>query len=335
MYKFSPEELDLLNSTDYASKEIHDQILILITKIFKNKVHFCDPVSKVELYAPIIIEVKEVEMLWDQTVDYLRHKRQEFEIGTISIGGSQRNSYHTAQKRFSNSNVTGTKSPKFELIVADTLAVLKTTIPIKQQCIYSNFLGNGIKPIYKAIDDLGYKVTLATGENSTREKNESFQKYNTKEANVLTMSSVGGLGLTFKNTDILRFADAFENEAMESQCIHRFSRIGARDDQKKGDPIPPVLVVKYVSIFPKAYTPEQSRATCDYFYKNYCDKKWGTKQELFNCPEEKFIDLLIEKIVKEEESETIDQKLLKSNQIKEQTLTPLKAKIAELGTLRK
>jgi SNF2 domain-containing protein/helicase-like protein len=334
MYNFSTAELILLNSPDYENNDIQNQIIDLIRKIFTNKVHFCDPSIDKEKYAPLTVEIKEVEMSWQQTVDYLVHKKQTFQIGGISIGSSRRNSYHNAQKRLSNTDIHGSESPKFTMIIKDTLDMLRQ-MPItgnKQQIIYSNFLGNGIFPLYNGIKKEKFLIAIATGDSSTQERNESFHAYNTKSVNVLSISSVGGLGLTFRNTDVLRLTDSFENIPMENQCIHRISRIGAHD-VKQGEPLPNVLVVKYISIFPKKYTSEESKQICDYFYKQYCEVKWGTKQHIFECSEETFIDLLIEKIVEEEDSETIDQKLLKSNQTKELILIPLSKEVAMLGTM--
>ncbi len=332
MYTFSNDDITLLSSHE-VTQDIQSKMILLIRKIFTNKVHFCDPSVEKEKYAPLKIEIKEVEMSWKQTLDYLVHERQKFQIGNIEISSSRRNSYHNAQKRLSNSDITGGESPKFAMIISDTVNMLRNMGEMgpKQQIIYSNFLGNGIIPIYKTIKRENFRISLATGDSSNRERSDSFNKYNTKESNVLTMSSIGGIGLTFRNTDVLRLVDSFENIAMENQCIHRISRIGAHD-VKKGDPLPTVLVIKYISTFPTIFSPEESINVCDYFYKHYCNASWGKKEELFGCPDKEFIKLLIEKIIHEENSETIDQKLLKSNVTKEVVLIPLSKEIAIIGT---
>jgi hypothetical protein len=329
MYSFQKHEIDLINTP--LSDQTPDKlvkILEIVKNIFTNRIHYANPSKSTDKFAIVDIELKYVQMSWKQVVDYLVHQQQSFQIGTIDIGSSRRNSYHTAQLRYSNSGVDDKDSSKFASIVKDTI----TEGSEKRQIIYSNFLGNGIKPIYQSLKKEGLKVAFAIGDSSEVEREDAFKKYNTNEVNILAISKIGGTGLTFRNTSVLRLTDSFQNDAIESQAIGRISRIGAHT-MIKGQPRPRVKVVKYISTFPTTYTPDQSVTLCDYFYKKYCSEQWGSKQKLFEVPEEKFIDLLIEKIQQELNNETIDQSLLRTNAEKQKiSVHPLLEEMEKLGT---
>jgi hypothetical protein len=321
-FDFTPFDIDLLNSSD-LSPQTTERILDLVDRIFRNKVHFCDPnFQNEQCMAPVKVEIREVSMTWIQTLDYLVSKKQTFEIGDISITSSRRNSYHVNEKRMSNSANNG-HSPKFDLIVKDTLEFGKPG-----QILYSNFLGNGIFPIYKALKDK-IPTAMATGDTPAEERDRAFDKYNSQEVDVLCLSSIGGIGLNFRNTKVLRFVDSFENLQLEQQAIARVSRIGAHDKKKKTDVLEPVIVIKYISLFPRTATDADSDDCRDYFYKTYCNEKWGTPNELFGTG--RFIDFLLEKI-QAENAQTIDQRLEKSNAIKQDMLNPILCKMANIGT---
>lgn len=324
-YKFQPFEIELLNSSetdDFTSK----QILKLVENIFNSKIHFCAPAIADERFAPVKIELKHIEMTWSQTIDYLICKRQVFKIGDLQLQTSQRNSYHVNEKRISNSSLHSDTSPKFTAIVNDTLEVKG-----HGQIIYSNFLENGILPIFRELKKKGASVALATGDTSEFDRDTAFNAYNDQKVDILCLSSIGGIGLTFKNTKILRLVDSFENLPSENQCIGRVSRIGAHTKKKKTDILPTVLVIKYISIFPRMATDKDNEECLKYFKQYYYKSPWYTLEESLNT-DKRFIDLLQEKIEKEEHKQTIDEKLQHSNAVKHSTIEPVISHMALIGT---
>jgi hypothetical protein len=122
--------------------------------------------------------------------------------------------------------------------------------------------------------------------------------------------------------------DAFESLQIENQAIARISRFRSHKKQNRSG----VQAIKYISIFPTSYTLEEAKEAAKYFYETYCSSKWGTQGEVLGSDVE-FMQELKDKMEKEEQGETIDQKLQHSNQVKQDLLMPILFQMTKLGTL--
>jgi hypothetical protein len=325
-WNFDPRDIALLESSDTSSLARH-KIAAVVEKVFRDRVHYYNPQEFEENsihYKPITKTCKYVTMSWQQTIDYLVYKKQSFSIGDYLIASSRRNSYHVKQKLCSNADMHGGWSPKFEAIVRDTLAFPGG----KGQIIYSNFLSSGINQIYEKLKASGkVKVELVTGDTDNLVRDAAFDRYNKGEIDVLCLSSVCALGLSFRGTKILRLVDAFENLQMEFQCLARTSRYHSHDKDDKED----LIALKYISTFPTSFTSEEAKETATYFYVHYCNPKWGNQQSIIGTDSQFMRDILL-KIENEEKNQTIDQQLERTNAVKQDVhCLPILVQLAALG----
>ncbi len=303
----------------------------ILTRCFENRIDWYDAKDDLhagKFYAPITIIVKNIPMTWEQTVDYMVKKRNNFVIGdSLCITTSARNSYRKNQKQISNSSNNDIFSPKFNACC--DLIESFNKFPI---IVYSNYLANGIKAIYGRLkrkrEDL--KIDIATGTTKTSDRELKRLAINSKKLDILCLSSIGNASLDFAGIKALFLLDSFDDFSSEKQAIGRVSRFKAHQLQKDGT-LDPVMVFKFISTFPNAVDikEEDEQRITDYFYKTYCNPKVGSTKELipFNFTKE-----LIKKIQKEENNKTVEQQLEISNIYTNNTLEPANKKFKSLGS---
>ncbi len=273
---------------------------------------------------------------WKQVIDYMRGVRAQFKIGTLELRSSNQGSFRSNQKKFSNSSKNDPVAPKFDAVVQDITDYMEMKSRenkdglLPQQIIYSRFLENGVNPIYKRLKYLKYRIGLTTGDN-TKERDNLFESYNKGDINILAMSSIGGQGLTFYNTDRVYIMDGFENDASRNQMMYRVSRIGASTKRDCNGNFLPITVITYVSVFPKIWKKEEADSLLQFFIDNH----WtgANPEHVKECIGDgnEFMTLLLEKVQKEENFKTVDQILLESCTIKSEILKPIVDRIAALG----
>ncbi len=319
------EEIDeLKNLTKPPSEELVADILI---RCFSGRIDYYnskEDVKNSKFYAPFTIIIKEVAMCWEQTVDYMVKKRNNFEIGSLCVTTSARNSYRKNEKMISNSSDS---SPKFDLCCQ-----VITEFNHFPQIIYSNYLDNGIKGVYSRLkrkrNDL--RVDIATGITKTPDREAKRLAYNNGYLDLLFLSRIGNASLDFAGSKALHLVDSFDNLAGEEQAIGRVIRYNAHSFEKDGT-ITPILIFKYISTFPnfESVTENDKERITDYFYKTYCNPNVGTLKELIPFD---FTQKLIKKIIKEEKCKTVDQQLEISNRYNSLTLEPANKIFRMLGS---
>ncbi len=324
------EDLEMLRGESPFDKE---RTLAIIDRVFANRVDFYDPQTKIENmddYPLLDRQFTYVKMTVKQCVDYMLQKRQNFEIGDLCICTSNRSAFNTTAKRISNSSSCEELSPKF-------LAVCENVIRYNKfpQLIMSSYLANGVVPcseeLQRKLDQKIHPVRLMTGKSpsKTSDRIGIIQAYNERKIDVLGLSEIAETGLTFFNTEVVNLIDSYDNIGTEMQAIHRAARF--RSHKKGADgKMPKVVVMKYISIFPpKEEFFQNSDMLARYFFERYCNTKNTTQAELIHFD---FAALLVDKIQKEENWLTIDQRLEVSNQVKYETIQPVTQRLQELGS---
>ncbi len=327
------EEIDAL--TDLDTSPPVELVETILRRVFTGRIDYYD--AKLDLknaknYAPLTFVIKEIPMQWEQTVDYMVKKRNNFIIGptkdtSLCITTSARNSYRKNEKQISNSSKDQTISPKFDLC-CDTI----TQFNCFPQIIYSNYVINGIKGVHARLKrkrpDL--KIDIATGTTSTPDREAKRQAINSKELDLLFLSKIGNASLDFLGVKALHLVDGFDNKAGEDQATGRVRRYGGHKVEKDGT-ITPVVIFKYISIFPNLHSVslEQKKVITNYFYNTYCNPNVGTIEELIPFD---FTEELIKKIKMEENGKTVDQQLEISNMYKSNNLDPANKIYIELGS---
>ncbi len=339
--EFRPKELEAIkdlaeNSEDEAKKEhVLNNVRDMIQRVFRNHVHFYDP-KKDSLaagdYAPFETQSVRVEMTWPQTVDYMVHKRQNFDIGDLCITGSHRNSYHVQERLISNGSdatMGGEHSPKLDALVENVFRFGRFP-----QLIFSGFLEKGVHDLLKKCQ--GHSsgkelvIEMITGKTPNLDRDDVFTRYNAGKIDILILSRVGDTAVDLHGTLAVHLCEAQDNIQSEMQIINRALRCGAHKKEADGK-IKPVQVFKYVSTFPakRKNSPETTEVAA-YFYKRYCNSKMGTQHDFLGgfC----FMDALCNKIEREEEWKTIDERLEVSNAHKHRTLLPVLSMLEQLGS---
>ena len=319
------DEIDEIKHNENVSFELIDSIL---ERCFAGRIDWYDAkedANASKYYAPTTIVIKEVEMSWEQTVDYMVKKRNNFIIGDLCLTTSSRNSYRKNQKQICNSSKDF--SPKFELCceIIDKF----NKFPL---IVYSNYLQNGVKEIYQRLKrkrpDL--EVDIATGTTSTLDREAKRIAFNNKKMDTLLLSSIGNASLDFLGAKALILMESFDNAALEKQAIGRVCRLTLESKQTEGS-LEPILIFKLMSIFPKKPQSEQEKQRItQYFYDTYCNPSIGTKEELLSSFD--FIEELMNKIQLEENGQTVEQQLEIANVYKNNRLDPANMKFKSLGS---
>jgi len=289
---------DIIDKQDLTPQET---LQLLRDTFHPKRVHYYNPKSKsTNHYPPHTIIYKKVEMTWQQTLDYMVCKRANFTIGDLTICTSRRNSYHTKTKQLSSVSVSG-DCPKLDACAAQVL-----TSNVFPQLIVLEYLHNGYYLLEKLKPHVN--VAFAEGVSGTEQREELRLKYNNKKLDVLILSRIGNTSWNLIGTRIIHLPNSYENLQLRSQAIGRGLRYKSHEPDPETKEIAPVLVYEYISIFPKPHSIPKDLH--HYFQEQYLGKP-GFDLSNFNT-------LLLEKMQKEEDFQTIDEKLCVSNQAKQQ-----------------
>lgn len=351
---FTKQEVALLRGfTEERDEEAKTQniereraVRDLIRKSFSNHVHFYDPrviPAHMKDYATFEIRKQMVPMSWVQTLEYMMAKRQNFEIGSLCISTAQRNCYHRAELRLSNSSSKNrsSSSSSDSTVLSNKFAAIAANIQQGinngeyPQLVFSHFLDNGIIPLFKhvsqVLDSKKHPVGLITGQVASLQRDGAITDYNARKLDVLFLSKVGETGVDFMNTRRLHLTDSSESFGEESQIIGRALRFRAHQPEADGT-IKPVIVFKYISTFPSAdelrKNKQQQLELENYFFDNFIGKKRGKKEEYIDFD---FCECLVNKIQEEELGRTIDERLEISNSYKQSTLLPILEELQCIG----
>ncbi len=326
--ELSEDEIEAL--TDLETNPTQELVESILRRCFTGRIDYYDAkldIKNAKNYAPLSYVIKEIPMEWEQTVDYMVKKRNNFKIADLCITTSARNSYRKNEKQISNSSKDQTISPKFDLC-CDTI----TSFNRFPQIIYSNYLDNGIKGVHARLKrkrpDL--RIDIATGTTKTADREAKRQAFNHGELDLLFLSRIGNASLDFHSCTALHLIEQFDNLAGEEQAVGRVRRFGGHKADKNG--IPTVIIFKYISTFPnlEEISEEQKQEIKEYFFNTYCNPNVGSIEELIPFD---FVAELIAKIRKEENNKTVDQQLEVSNIYKSQSLGFAQKIFIELGSL--
>lgn len=314
--------LENISMETYNEKKTLD----IVTRIFQGKVDFYSPEVDPEHlsdYAPLNVIYVHVPMTWKQTVDYMVNRKQVFTIGHLSLQSSTRNAYNQVSIQISNFSCQR-ESPKTDKIVEN----------IKKhghypQVIASNYIKNGIEPIYQEVQKQlsDKKSCMITGSTPMEERPEILAQYNSNKLHLLLFGPVANTGINLYKTSALHLQGVDENIQLENQTIARVRRYKSHDKNKDGT-INPITVYKYISIFPDAKTINKKEVT-DYFYQQYVPKHLGKQEDAIDFD---FATLLIEKMHKDENYTAVEQRMEKNNNYKHTTLLPSLLLIQKLGS---
>lgn len=157
---------------------------------------------------------------------------------------SKLNAFLSATRQLSTSSrafsTAQEESPKIKSIVD---AVKNEKGP---SVVYSNYLESGITPIAKELEKNKIPHGVFTGKQTSKQKKDLVDRYNSGQMKALLISSSGGEGLDLKNTSAVHITEPHWNDPKIEQVIGRAIRYKSHKNPAE------VTVYKYISTFPKA-----------------------------------------------------------------------------------
>ena len=174
-------------------------------------------------YPKVIKKTEKVKMTKKQNLEYKgalkllsKNELNSIETGNKFTGNmGTLNAFLNLTRRISNISKTEDTSFKLDKILEYCIKGPKPII------IYSNWLSSGLEPMAKLLDSKGLTHFEFTGNKTDKQKKEIVNKYNTRQIDVILLSSSGAEGLDLKNTRQIHIMEPHWNNAKINQVIGR------------------------------------------------------------------------------------------------------------------
>ena len=168
---------------------------------------------------------------------------------------SAMNAFLNATRQISNTWDGNEDTPKLKKVLD---YIVKNPKPA---LVYSNWIGNGIRPLSSMLQKKNINYLEFIGGMSDVKKKKVVSDYNQGKIDVLLLSSSGGEGLNLKNTRQIHIMEPHWNEAKISQVIGRGVRYKSHEN------LP--LAERHVSVFHWISTPlgTTDMGTDEYLYQ--------------------------------------------------------------------
>lgn len=137
------------------------------------------------------------------------------------------NTPHSYQKYMSEEDGFN-HSPKMQHIVKDFVSGVSNN-PNFKGVIYSNFIRDGIRPLYNVLTKMGVSAAMFTGELSDTQKKRIVEDYNNNKIQALLISGAGAEGLDLKGTRMVQVVEPHWNQSRIKQVIGRAIRYKSHD----------------------------------------------------------------------------------------------------------
>jgi superfamily II DNA or RNA helicase len=281
--------------------EINDPSIVtpkLMREIMQNKVSYYDPrVHDEEMmkhYPSVETIIKYIPMDWDQTFEYLISMRKDFTFGDVTVSRAIRNAYDSQTKLISNSiSDNYIYSPKYNAIISDVIANAKPCV------VYSYFLKRGVMPMRELLLERQpkTKTDLLDGAAKTDTRKKIIDNYNSNKTQVQFLTDAAREGVDLHNTRYIYMTEPCQNKEEEAQTIGRVVRYNSH----KHSEVKKVIVVKYLSVFPKKMDNETARRL-----NTAMRERFGIEMD-----DDDFRDEMMEKIA--QQKRTVDEKIEQNN----------------------
>lgn len=114
-------------------------------------------------------------------------------------------------------------TPKIQEAVKRLSAQMKAD-PNFRGVVYSNYLGSGLHPYSRALNEAGVHHTVFTGQVQPKDRGRLVQDYNEGKTPVMLVSSAGTEGLDLKGTKLIQALEPHFNEEKIKQLLGRGAR---------------------------------------------------------------------------------------------------------------
>ena len=248
------------------------------SKYVAKLISYYKPVQNIKDFPDVTTKILKVPMSPEQNKIYVKaQKRVNMEDLNLLKSGievtrksASMNSFLNATRQISNTWNENTDTPKLKKI----LDYIKKEP--KPALVYSNWIGNGLKPLGKMLEREKIKYLEFTGGITDAKKQKVVTEFNQGKIEVLLLSSSGGEGLDLKNTRQIHIMEPHWNEAKISQVIGRGIRY------KSHEALP--IKQRHVSVFHWISTPLLVG-------KKAKNKEMGTDEYLYHISATKIMEM--------------------------------------------
>jgi superfamily II DNA or RNA helicase len=173
-------------------------------------------------------------------------------------------------------------SPKIEE-AAKRLQAMLAENPRAKAVVYSNFLGAGIDPYQKKLQEMGIAHGAFTGEMRPKEREQMVRDYNEGKIKALLLSGAGGEGLDLRGTRLMQILEPAWNEERIKQVEGRGARYKSHADLTPEER--KVRIERYLATIPEGFLTRASRKILPTSLQP--KKKTSTDEYLANMSNEK------------------------------------------------
>ncbi len=192
-------------------------------KFVSGLVSYYKPETTIEDFPEVSTRTVKVPMSEEQNKIYLKaQKGVNLEDLNLLKSGveitrktSAMNAFLNATRQISNTWNGKEDTPKLKKVLETILKGPKPSL------VYSNWIGNGLRPLGSMLEKKNLKFLEFSGGMSDAKKRKVVNDYNSGKLDVLLLSSSGGEGLDLKNTRQIHIMEPHWNEAKISQVIGR------------------------------------------------------------------------------------------------------------------
>ena len=256
-----PTDIHSFNAAYYNSHTHSIENPDVLVKKLSNCISYYDHYKNSVDYPSTRTEYVDVEMSYDQLIEYKNYIRKYFFDVQLEYRGTGKGEYFVdfgdTQDRKTNFFLNATRqlsntlngSPDFPKIKAMYSKIVdQHKSGLTPIIVYSNFLENGVYALVKLLErsDMSYKTI--TGNSSDEKINYIVNDYNKRKIDILLITSAGSESLDLKNTRAIHIMEPHWNESRIKQVIGRAVRYKSHSDLPAAQRN--VLIIRWASVFP-------------------------------------------------------------------------------------
>jgi superfamily II DNA or RNA helicase len=256
-----PTDIDSFNAAYYNSTSNEIENPDILVKKLSNCISYYDHHKNSIDYPSSSTEYVEVEMTYEQLMEYKRYIKKYFFDVQLEFRGTGKGEYFVdfgdTYARKKNFFLSGTRQlsntlegrsdfPKIKKMYESIIKQKKANLT--PMIVYSNYLENGVYALTKLLErsDITYKTI--TGNTSDDKINFIVNDYNKKKIDILLITSAGSESLDLKNTRIIHIMEPHWNESRIKQVVGRAIRYKSHSELPKEQRM--VQIYRWSSNFP-------------------------------------------------------------------------------------
>ena len=191
------------------------------------------------------------------------------------------------------------RSPKIEQAAQFLKDKIKED-PEYKALVYSNYLGSGVNPYKKMLDEAGIPYGEFTGNVNDKLRNDLVKRYNENKLKALIISSAGGEGLDLKGTRLVQVLEPHFNNEKIKQVVGRAARYLSHSGLPKEKQN--VLVQNYLSTLNPSLADrmlKKHQTSTDEYLQNLAEQKDALNNAFINLIKKSSVKVAKSQVLKD------------------------------------